>query len=367
MPSDEQRGAAERRSNRSALYAMAACMAAGAFASFARMPVPWLLGPLLAMAVLGGLGAELDGPPGGRQAGQIVIGLAIGLYFAPPVVERIATYLPLMVAAGAGSILLGILVGPVFAWLADVDRTTAFFCTIPGGLAEMSNMAERHRADVLPVLLAQSIRVAVVVVLVPVGMTLWGASGVDPYVPPVVGVNVPGLVAMLAMATGAALAASRLNVTNPWLLGPMIVGIAFAVTESIPSGIPRPVSNAAQLLMGCALGARFRRDFLSRAHRVALAALASSLAILAASAGLGGLVAAATELRLPTALLATAPGGLPEISITAKVLQLGVPIVAAFHVVRILMILLLSGHVFRVARYLGRALRPSEAQEAGDD
>ena len=120
--------------------------------------------------------------------------------------------------------------------------------------------------------------------------------------------------------------------------------------------------------MGCALGARFRRDFLARAHRVALAALVNGLAVLAASAGLGGLIAAVTELRLPTALLATAPGGLPEVSITAKVLQLGVPVVAAFHVVRIVMILLLSSHVFRWARALGRALRPSvEAHEAGDD
>lgn len=352
--------------SRAWLLALAACVAAGAVAALVRMPVPWLLGPLLAMALLAGLGAELDAPPGGRQAGQVVIGLAIGLYFAPQVVLHIAGYLPLMVAAGAGSILLGILAGPVFARGADVDRRTAFFCTVPGGLAEMSNLADRHGAAIPPVVLAQSIRVATVVVVVPFAMTLWGASGVDAYVPPTVGVHALGLGAMLGIAAAAAFGASRLRVTNPWLLGPMAVGIAFAVTASIPSEIPRPVSNAAQVLMGCALGARFRRDFLLRAHRVALAALGTTVALIAASAGLGALIAWVTELRLPTMLLAIAPGGLPELSVTAKVLQLGVPIVAAFHVVRILMILLLSGYVFRGARYLGRALRLSEAR-SGDD
>lgn len=353
--------------NRSVLMALAACVAAGALAGVVRMPVPWLLGPLLAMAIAGGLGAELDGPPGGRQAGQVVIGLAIGLYFAPQVVAHIARYLPLMVVAGAGSILLGILAAPVFARAAETDRTTAFFCTVPGGLAEMSNLADRYGAEIPPVLLAQSIRVATVVILVPFGMTLWGVSGVDTYVPPAIGTSGVGLLVMLGLATASAFGASKLRVTNPWLLGPMAVGIAFAVTESIPSSIPKPISNTAQVLMGCALGVRFRRDFLMRAHRVAVAAVGTSLGLIVTSAGLGAIVAATTALKLPTMVLATAPGGLPEISITAKVLQLGVPVVAAFHVVRILMILLLSGYAFRATSALGRALSPSLARDAGDD
>src|SRR5690606_39051523 len=115
-----------------------------------------------------------------------------------------------------------------------------------------------------------------------------------------------------------------------------------------------------------ALGARFKRAFLLKAYRVALAGLGTSLALIVTSAGLAGLIAATTELRLPTMILATAPGGLPELSVTAKVLQLGVPLVAAFHVIRILMILFLSGYVFQGARYLRRALRPAMAREAGD-
>jgi uncharacterized membrane protein AbrB (regulator of aidB expression) len=43
-----------------------------------------------------------------------------------------------------------------------------------------------------------------------------------------------------------------------------------------------------------------------------------------------------------TLLLGTSPGGIAEMAITAKVLQLGVPVVTAFHVTRLAAVLLLA-------------------------
>ena len=45
--------------------------------------------------------------------------------------------------------------------------------------------------------------------------------------------------------------------------------------------------------------------------------------------------------------LAVSPGGMAEMSITARILHLGVPIVAAFHVVRIFLVIGFSEMVFR--------------------
>jgi uncharacterized membrane protein AbrB (regulator of aidB expression) len=53
-----------------------------------------------------------------------------------------------------------------------------------------------------------------------------------------------------------------------------------------------------------------------------------------------------------TAILATAPGGIAEMSLTAKTLQLGVPIVAAFHVARMAIIVILIGPLFNLTKYL---------------
>ena len=45
-------------------------------------------------------------------------------------------------------------------------------------------------------------------------------------------------------------------------------------------------------------------------------------------------------------ILGTSPGGIAEMSITAKVLQLGVPVVTAFQVCRLVAVLLLVGPMY---------------------
>jgi uncharacterized protein len=51
-------------------------------------------------------------------------------------------------------------------------------------------------------------------------------------------------------------------------------------------------------------------------------------------------------------VLATAPGGIGEMCITAKVLQLGVPLVTAAHVARVLILVATTAPLFRLAKRL---------------
>jgi hypothetical protein len=58
----------------------------------------------------------------------------------------------------------------------------------------------------------------------------------------------------------------------------------------------------------------------------------------------------ASGIPVPTLVLATAPGGLAEMCITAKVLQLGVPLVTAAHVTRVAVLLTTTAPLFRLLR-----------------
>jgi hypothetical protein len=51
-------------------------------------------------------------------------------------------------------------------------------------------------------------------------------------------------------------------------------------------------------------------------------------------------------------VLATAPGGIAEMCITAKVLQLGVPLVTAAHVTRVIILVTTTAPLFRLLRGL---------------
>jgi len=81
-----------------------------------------------------------------------------------------------------------------------------------------------------------------------------------------------------------------------------------------------------------------------------LGVLVSVGAAIAISAGVAVAVAAVVGLSAASMVLAMAPGGIAEMCITAKVLQLGVPLVTATHVTRVFVVLATTGPGFRWAR-----------------
>jgi membrane AbrB-like protein len=106
------------------------------------------------------------------------------------------------------------------------------------------------------------------------------------------------------------------------------------------------LTNAAQLVIGVSLGVRFQRDFLQVAPRWLASVALGTLAMMVLSAGFGLFLAWATGLHPATLILGTSPGGIAEMAITAKVLQLGVPVVTAFQVCRLVAVLVLVGPIF---------------------
>jgi len=116
------------------------------------------------------------------------------------------------------------------------------------------------------------------------------------------------------------------------------------------SAMPAPISNAGQCLLGCMLGSRFQQDFVHGAPRFIGAVVATVLAAIAAAALFGGVLAWLSGLSVYTLALGLAPGGIAEMCITAKVLQLGVPLVTAFHVTRVVVLLLFTAPLFALVR-----------------
>jgi membrane AbrB-like protein len=114
--------------------------------------------------------------------------------------------------------------------------------------------------------------------------------------------------------------------------------------------MPTSVLNAGQLLIGIALGARFSPEFFRAAPRYLVAVALVTLLYLVASAAFGAWLATLSGLATPTAILATTPGGIGEMALTAKLLALGAPIVTAFHAIRMAVVVLSVGGLYRAMR-----------------
>jgi hypothetical protein len=334
--------------------AITACALAGALFSALRLPLPWMIGPLLVMAACNFAGAELRAPPGGRPVGQIVIGTALGLYFTPIVAREVVLHWPLLIASGIVALLLGVLGGWVLSRVSGADRVTAFFASVPGGAAEMTLLGERYHARPDRVALSQSLRIVVVVIVVPFALTYSGAHGTDTAAPAQVPFDAGWLALLLGVAVLAGWGLNRTRLANAYMFGPLALSIALTASDVQLSSIPTPLSNAAQVLLGCALGARFERRSLQSAPRYVVGVLFSVLVTIAAAAAFGAGIALAAGLPVATLVLAMAPGGLAEMCITAKVLQLGVPLVTAAQVARVIVLILGTGPLFRFAKPLFR-------------
>ncbi len=338
--------------------------ASGLAAQALRIPLPWLLGSLLATGLASATRGERPVARGGRQAGQAVVGAALGLYFNPETVAAVVAALPWMLASCAAAVAAGIAGAGVLRRRARLAPATAFFAGIPGGAAEMAVFGERYGGDPAVIALAQALRVAAVVSIVPLALTLAGTRGADPWAPVARASTPRGLVALALACAAAGLLSAAARLPNGWLLGPLGASAVLTAAGYAGAAVPGGLVDAAQVAIGCALGSRFRRDLL-RDLRVLLPSI--GVAVIQAVVLLGSFAALAAALSgraFATLLLATAPGGIAEMCLTARTLQLGVPLVTAFHVLRLVVLLTLAPATFRIWRRAVEAR--ARVQRTGD-
>jgi len=192
---------------------------------------------------------------------------------------------------------------------------------------------------------------------VPYAFALSNVHGANPYVPGIGDVRPTGLALLLGATLVGGFVARAVRVPNAFVLGALAVAIPLTAADVELSAVPGGLSAAAQVLLGCALAARFAPEFMRGAHRFVGAVAATIVAAIAASALFGVGLAWLAGQSPPTLVLGTAPGGIAEMCLTAKALSLGVPLVTACHVTRVVALLLLTAPLFERVRAYRRNAR----------
>ena len=338
------------------IFTLALALAAAWACTLMQTPLPWMIGPLIATGVVSMLGAPTYSYTPLRNAGQWVIGTALGLYFTPQVVALVASLWwaitlnivwALALGFGFGAWLHRVHSRPGKLHLPSLSRTTTYFAAPIGAASEMTLLGERHGAQTELVASSHSLRVLLVTLIIPFGLQWAGLQGLDITRPGPQVVSWPGL-GLLAVLTGAGcLLMLLLKRTNPWFIGALAVAVLLTANGVNLSALPQWMTNAAQLVIGISLGVRFTRQFIHLAPRWLASVALATLVMIFLCGGFAWLLAQATGQHWTTVMLGTSPGGIAEMAITAKVLQLGVPLVTAFHVTRLAAVLLLVEPMYR--------------------
>ena len=329
---------------------------AGALACvWLRTPIPWTIGPLVASGLASVFGYPTRSLVPLRNAGQWLIGAALGLYFTPQVTALVVSLWWAIAAAIAWALGLGWMFGqwlhrrhaPEIGGQAEQQRATSYFAGAIGGASEMTLLAERAGGRTEMVAAAHSLRLLLVTLTVPFALTFSGMHGLDPAVPGMRVVHWPGLALLLAAAGLGSWLMTRTGRANPWFMGALLVTMGITMLGVELSALPQWMTNLAQLFIGVSLGVCFSAEFVHTAPRWLVSVALGTVLMIVACAGVAALLAWACDLHWATMVLGTSPGGIAEMAITAKVLQLGVPVVTAFQVCRLVAVLVLVEPLYR--------------------
>jgi membrane AbrB-like protein len=322
------------------LATLAAGVAGGFAARYVHLPLPWMLGSLFTTMALSLAGAPVRLIPWGRPAGTVVVGASTGLQFTAAVVAKLLVLLPLIIGAALFSTIIGAIGGLIYMRLTGIDRVTAFFATVPGGVVETMTIAPYYGGQLEPIMVAQTTRVALIVVFAPfLVISFAGAGTANPLLAVSVVPWLP-LLGLLAVSGLVATVLSRTRSPNAWLMAPLFIAAAASHLGWVEGRMPDLLLIAAQVVIGSALGAQFRPEFLTRLLRLLLG---SCLVVLFAAGAMAAFAAAIAWLfayPVPTMVLAMAPAGIAEMVLTGKVLGLDATVIAGFQLMRIIIVLI---------------------------
>lgn len=331
------------------LFALVLGIGAGALAFGVKMPLPWMLGPMICLTVAALAGLPVEGPVRIRPFVIPVIGVLLGSSLTPEVaaaVPRWTTTMLLLPAFLAAAAALSYL---LYRRVGGLDHATAYYAAMPGGLNEMILLGHAAGGDERRIAMAHACRILIVILCVSLffGFVLGvRTAGGRSWVP----LDALGWRDWLLMGAAGVIGVplgARLRLPASQLLGPMVLsGLAHA-TGVVHVPPPTLIVIAAQVVIGTTIGCRFAGIAPRLIARDMGLALLSSTSMIAVAVAFAALVHWWTGLPMAQAFLAYSPGGLAEMSLLALALHQDVAYVAVTHVVRIVLVVAGAAAVFR--------------------
>lgn len=313
------------------------------------IPLPWLLGPLIASLFLGALGKPIACDSRWRICGQIIIGMALGLYFTPNLLTALTTYGHFIVLGLVWSMMLGLLLAWLQFKINHVDWSTAWFSSAIGSASEMVNIAEQYHAQVDKVVAAHSLRLLLLVLIVPFFMTLYFSVDLSQMITKQeASYDVEMMLGLFILAIIVGKVFNHFHVLNAWLLGPLCLIAGLALTSTLNLKFPSWFIYFGQLCIGWSLASKFPFDFLKNNREFIWKTVLFNLFALMLTLILVEFLAIFSDTDQKILLLGLAPGGIAEMSLTAKALGLAVPVVVAFQLSRLIFVIITTRYLYQL-------------------
>lgn len=314
------------------------------------------------LAVTGWGPSRVPGPLG--KLAQGVLASAVGLMVHRETIAALGSLWVPVVSIAAATLVISVAAGALLALHRDVDAVTGSLSMTAGGATGLVAMARELGGDDRIVAVVQYLRVALVVVSMPMIVTFGfradtgtgtttatDGGGAEWYV---------ALPLLALFVVGGTALALLLRLPAPATLGPLAVSAGFELGGwSDAVSVPPLLMTSALILIGWQAGLAFDRASLRAIGRILPYAALLTLLVGAACAGLGVLLSHLTGASLLEAYLATTPGGLAAVLAVSASTSSNVTFVAAAQVLRLVIMLVTTPIMTKTfAHFSSRRRRP---------
>lgn len=323
------------------LLTLLAGILGGNLFSLLSLPLPWILGPLFFTVFLTMTLKEAYSPPSCTLVGFFILGISMGLYFAPEMGAIILDKLEFVIVMTVVIFFLSVINGVLYKYIFKLDWVTAIFGSIPGGTAQMIEIGKELGGRPEIIAIQQFIRLVLVVMIIP-SLLIFSSKPANTIIEKhveAVNVNLMGLLILFGLGCVGVVIGKFLRIPLYFLTGPLIVVAIFSLW-GVPLGdVPLILLHIAQLFIGINIGTNFKKNEMLEYQKYLFVGLLAGITLTAMSFFAAFVLYFWSGIDFATAILCMAPGGVAEMSLTAVVIGANVPLVAAFQVFRMLVFL----------------------------
>lgn len=322
-------------------FALAA--AGGALFLLLHLPLPMLLGPMLACLLAALAGAPLVGAGRLGIFMRTFLGVAVGASITPEVVAQLPEIAVSLVFVPLFILLIALVGYPLFRRVFGFDHATAWYAAMPGGLQDMLVFGEEAGGDIRALSLIHATRVLVIVTIAPLLLGwYWNVDLSQPPGAPISSADWRDMALMFACGVLGWRIAERLGLFGASILGPMVLTAILSLAGIVHQRPPAEVIQAAQFFIGIAVGVKYAGITLRELRLDVSAGLAYSLLLaLISLIFIKGIVLLGLAPALD-AFLAFLPGGQAEMVVIAIIAGADLAYVVSHHLLRITLVITLA-------------------------
>lgn len=305
------------------------------------LPLPWLLGPIIACLLAALAGVPMRSVKLLDDGMRTILGVAVGATFTAALLVSMTAMWPTLLMIPIMVVCIGAIGVPYFQRIWGFDFATSYYSSMPGGLQDMLLFGEEAGGDVRALSLIHATRVMVIVVSLPFLLGwVWDADLTNPPGLPASSINPWQLALMAFCGVAGWQVAKRLKMFGASILGPLLLAAGFALTSILQQRPPAEAVWAAQFFIGMSVGTKYAGVTLAEVRTYVTAALGFCVILLLLTIMFAEFIHLVKLAPAMETILAFAPGGQAELTVLALIVGADMAFVVAHHVLRLFVVIL---------------------------